>query len=444
MFDWFSRSNTQQSRSVGGRQQYRSSPALRGSESSSGISENSLARKHRPDYLLLIIALLLSAIGLIVVYAISPGLAATRGVNNSYFVIKQVIAIGLGLIAFAIASSMPLTIVKKARDGLIIATFIGAAIVQIAGEEVNGATRWIQVGGLSFQIAEMIKLTLIIWLSMFLTERMRKGEIDDTKKTLKPLLIAMVLIAIIVGKLESDLGSTAVMVAVMGILAFTSGFPMKRILLIGGIIAVGVLILVSTTPYRRARVHTFLNPTSDCQASGYQACQALIAVGSGGMFGLGLGNGVQAYGYLPEAANDSIFAILAEKFGFLGVSIVISLYLLLFSRFKRIIERTKDSFMRLFVIGVMTWISTQAIINIGAMIGLLPLKGITLPFISYGGTSILFMMAALGIVFQISRYTSFEPMRNSAHAPNKENSDDNRPMRRRVGRPHYAASSRRS
>ncbi len=161
------------------------------------------------------------------------------------------------------------------------------------------------------------------------------------------------------------------------------------------------------------------------------------------MFGLGLGNGVQAFGYLPEAANDSIFAILAEKFGFVGISIVMGLYVLLFSRFKRIIERTKDPFSRLFVVGVLAWISTQTIINIGAMIGLLPLKGITLPFISYGGTSILFIMAALGVVFQISRYTSYEPIRTNK-TNSKENNDDNRPMRRRVGRPYYAASSRRN
>lgn len=411
----------------------------------SGLDSSHASRKHRPDYALLVIALLLSAIGLIVVYAISPGLAATRGVDNNYFVIKQVIAIGLGLVAFVVASSLPINVLKKSKNILVVLTFIGAAIVQIAGEEVNGATRWIQVGGLSFQIAEMIKFTLIVWLGMFLVERLKRGEIDDPKKTLRPLLILLMLIGIIVAKLESDLGSTGVMIAIMGIMVFASGLKMKRVLLIVGIVVVGTILLVSTTEYRRARVATFLNPTSDCQGSGYQACQALIAIGSGGMFGLGLGNGVQAYGYLPEAANDSIFAILAEKFGFVGVSIVAALYLALFSRFKRIIERTADPFMRLFTIGVMAWVSTQAIINIGAMIGLLPLKGITLPFISYGGTSILFMMAAVGVVFHISRYTSFEPLRNNSGKNNtKEHNYDNRTMRRRVGRPHNAPFGRSS
>ncbi len=410
--------------------------------SSSGLSTAGLSRKHRPDYGLLIIALLLSVIGLIVVYAISPGLAATKGVSNNYFVIKQIIAICMGLAAFAICNVLPVAALSKMKNILVGFALAGSAAVLAIGEEVNGASRWIQIGGLSFQIAEMIKFALIVWLCAFLVERMQRGEVEDNNKTLKPLLIVLLVIGIIVAKIQSDLGSTGVMVVVVAVLAFSAGLPLKRLGMIAGIVIVGTLLAISTSSYRRARVDTFLNPSSDCQASGYQSCQALIAIGSGGMFGLGLGNGVQAYGYLPEAANDSIFAILAEKFGFVGISIVIGLYILLFSRFKKIIERTRDNFSRLFVTGVFAWISTQAIINIGAMIGLLPLKGITLPFISYGGTSIVFVMAALGVVFHISRYTSFEPIRSSVTKA-KETAYDHRPMRRRVGRPYYAASSRR-
>ena len=155
---------------------------------------------------------------------------------------------------------------------------------------------------------------------------------------------------------------------------------------------------------------TYLHPTSDCQTTGYQACQALITIGSGGMFGLGLGRSVQAYGYLPESANDSIFAIYAEKFGFIGVSVLLGLFMALFSRLKNILERAPNAYTRLIATGILAWLSTQAIINIGAMIGLLPLKGITLPFISYGGTSLVFVTAALGLAFNISRYTSYGPV----------------------------------
>lgn len=422
----------------------RSSNTRVASESSSSARASEvLSRRHRPDYALLILALLLSVIGLVVVYAISPGLAYTRNVSNNYFVIKQSIAIGLGLVAFTVFSLMPTIMLKHIRKGLIVVSLVCVAIIQVYGEEINGASRWIQIGGLSFQVAELIKFTLVVWLAAFLTERLKSGEIQDSNKTLRPLFIVMALIGVVVAYLESDLGSAGVMIAIIGVMAFTAGLPLRRIALIASVIIVGTIIAVSSSAYRRDRVATFLNPSRDCQTSGYQACQALIAVGSGGVLGLGLGKSVQAYGYLPEAANDSIFAVVAEKFGFVGVSAILGIYLALFSRMKRIIDRTAEPFSRLLVIGILAWLSTQAIINIGAMIGLLPLKGITLPFISYGGTSLLFVMAAIGVVFQISRYTSFEPVR-STNVANKESDHDNRTGRRRVGRPYYASASRRA
>jgi cell division protein FtsW len=379
-----------------------------------GASDSSPARKHRPDYTLFAICLGLLGIGLIVVYSISPGLAAANNVDDNYYVTKQLIAIGLGIMAFLTFASLPLKFIKSLTLPLVIAAAISVVLVQVIGDKVNGAARWIQVGGLSFQVAELIKLALIVWLAAFLVERVWHGEVKSDSKTLRPLLIVLGLIGLFVAILESDLGSTGVMVAIIGLMAFTVGLPLKKIAIIAGIIIIGTLLAISTSSYRRDRVATFLNPASDCQTTGYQSCQALIAVGSGGMFGLGLGKSVQAFGYLPEAANDSIFAVLAEKFGFVGVSLVLAIYLWLFSRLRRIIMRTSDLFSRLIVVGVLAWLSTQTIINVGAMIGLLPLKGITLPFISYGGTSLIFAMAAIGVVFQISRFTSFAPIRNTS------------------------------
>jgi cell division protein FtsW len=207
----------------------------------------------------------------------------------------------------------------------------------------------------------------------------------------------------------------------------------------GGLVIIGTALAISTSGYRRDRLMTYLNPERDCISSGYQACQALIAVGSGGMFGRGLAQSGQAYGYLPEAANDSIFAILAEKFGFVGVAVLLSLFIALFTRFKNIMERTSDDFTRLVTTGVLAWLSTQAIINIGAMIGLLPLKGITLPFISYGGTSVVFVAAAVGLVFNISRYTSYGIV-----ATSEGRSHDNPAYRRGDRRAYYAPLSRRT
>lgn len=216
----------------------------------------------------------------------------------------------------------------------------------------------------------------------------------------------------------------------MGAMVFVIGMPLKRIAIIGAVIAIGTALLISTSSYRRDRFATFLDPARDCQTTGYQACQALIAVGSGGVFGLGLGRGVQAYGYLPEAANDSIFAIMAEKFGFVGVTIILGLFAALFTRLKNIIDKAPDTYSRLLVVGVLAWLSTQSMINVGAMIGLLPLKGITLPFISYGGTSLIFITAAVGVVFQISRYTSYSVMTEEEVGPvRNENSSSGRRFR---------------
>jgi cell division protein FtsW len=197
--------------------------------------------------------------------------------------------------------------------------------------------------------------------------------------------------------------------------------------LIGGVVIIGLVLAISATPYRRARLETFLHPDSNCQGSGYQACQSLISVGSGGIVGLGLGNSVQAYGYEPEAANDSIFAIYAEKFGFVGTIILLLIFSFFFTRLKTIAERLPDDFSRLLVIGVLAWFSTQALINIGGMVGLLPLKGITLPFISYGGTSVVFSAAAVGLVFQASQYTSYSVPRDieSSSVGQRRNFRDN-------------------
>jgi cell division protein FtsW len=271
----------------------------------------------------------------------------------------------------------------------------------------------------------------MVWLAGFLAERLRDGKITDSKVTLQPILIALGVIGVVVAGIQSDLGSTGVMVAMMGTMAFIAGLPLKRLMLICGIIAVGLILAVSTTPYRRARLQTYLHPEANCQSSGYQACQALIAVGSGGMIGLGLGSSVQAYGYLPEAANDSIFAIYAEKFGFIGSVILLLLFVAFFARMKIIAERSTDDFTRLLVIGVLSWLSVQALINIGAMIGILPLKGITLPFISYGGTSVVFAAAAVGLVFQASQHTAFSSPRASESSPRSgSNSLRNSSLRR--------------
>ena len=364
-----------------------------------------MPRRHKPDYILLIIALILISFGLVLIYSIGPGLVTGTNLSQNYYINRQMISVALGACAFMATAFLPFKFWIKSEKFLISIAIISALLVRVFGQRVNGAYRWIQVGGFSFQSSELLKFTLLIWLAGFLSLRVKDGTIKDFKKTLLPVGIVLIALLLVVAGVQSDLGSTTVMIFMIVAMVFVAGLPMKKIVLIGLVVAFLVFIAIITSSYRQQRVATFLHPSSNCQTTGYQTCQAMIAVGSGGMIGLGLGQSVQAYGYLPEAANDSIFAIFAEKFGFIGCSIFLLLFAALFTRLKHIIDRCPNNFTRLIVVGILAWLSVQTFINVGAMVGILPLKGITLPFISYGGSSMIFVMAAIGLVFYISRYT---------------------------------------
>jgi cell division protein FtsW len=396
---------------------------------------NSAGRRHKPDYWILVLTALLLTIGLVVVYSISPGLAASQNISQSYFITKQLIAVALGIVTFALAAFIPLSTWRRLANPLIVVALVGCFIVMITPiNAMYPAHRWIRFGGFSFQIAELIKLALLVWLASFMASNYKKGRLANSKAVLQPLLILLLLIGVIMAKLQSDLGSAAVIISMIGLMAYAVGVPLRRIVMIAAVVVALVGLAISTSAYRRERLATFLHPESNCQSTGYQACQALISVGSGGIFGKGLGYSVQAYGHLPEASNDSIFAIMAEEFGFIGTVVILVIYAAFITRLKTVIEHTADQFSRLLVVGVLAWLSTQMIINVGAMIGLLPLKGITLPLISQGGTSLIFLTAALGIVFQISRYTSY-----NATEPEKVESTGYSANGGRIRRPHNPA-----
>ncbi len=386
----------------------------KGRNSSIKVREEALAlgRKHRPDYWIVIICAILLAVGIIIVYAIGPALKITTNLSASYYTTRQILAVVLSAIAFMATATIPIQRWKENTKWILWIAIIATALaVVLPVNPAYPAHRWVRLGSISFESVELLKFGAVLWLTAFFTKAVKNNTITDFNKTLKPLLIIIVVTGIIISGIQSDLGSMAVLVAMMGVMAYVAGLPIKKILAIVGIILVGLVIAIIIFPYRIARIESYLHPSSsnNCRnAADYQACQALIAVGSGGMFGLGLGHSVQAYGYEPEAANDSIFAIYAETFGFVGSIILVSLFWILFNRFKRIAEGLDDIYSKLLVIGILAWLSVQTIINIGAMIGLLPLKGITLPFVSYGGTSIVFSAAAVGLVFQLSRYTTYK------------------------------------
>lgn len=411
-----------------------------------GRGQEYAGRRHKPDYALSIISIALLAIGLIVVYAIGPGLGAIAQVSDTYFMQKQLIAIALAFFVFIVVSQISFSMWKKLIVPLGVITLALLVATFLIGEEVNGAVRWIQIGGLSFQPVELVKFTIILWLAFFLAQQKRDGLIDGVSETMKPIGIVLAIIAFVVAILQSDLGSLGVIVAIAAAMMFVAGMSLRWFMTIIAVVLIGGMLLIVSSPYRQERVATFLNPQADCLDEGYQSCQALIAIGSGGLFGKGIDRSAQAYGYLPEAANDSIFAVLAEMFGFLGVSVVLGLLVGLFSRMVKIIERAPTMEMRLMVTGVLAWLSTQAFINIMAMVGMFPLKGITLPFISYGGTSLIFVTAAVALVFHISRYTAYNVQyidSDSSIRKTRGATHENYTQRGRNRRTHYAHSYRR-
>lgn len=404
------------------------------------VSTITATRRHRPDYWLLIITVVLLSIGLVLVYSIGPALAATRGGGANSFVSRQFIAVLLGAVAFIVTSRVPLKVWRHWQWLLLGLALLGTLVALITPViPAYPAHRWIRLGGFSLQSVEALKFALVIATAGFLAIQAKRGELANNRATLYPMMVVLGGLGLVVAGIQSDLGSMGVIVAMMAAMAYVAGLPLRRIVTIGLIAIAGAVLLISSTPYRRARLATYLEPAAHCQTSGYQACQALIAIGSGGVAGLGLGQGAQAYGYLPEAQNDSIFAIYAEKFGFIGTMMLIGLFVMLFARMRIIVERAPTLFSRLVVVGILAWLSTQTIINIGAMIGLLPLKGITLPLVSYGGTSVLFVGAALGLVFQISHYTNFTSRVTERKGNGHEGDHDGR----RLGRTYNANPSRR-
>jgi cell division protein FtsW len=266
-----------------------------------------------------------------------------------------------------------------------------------------------------------------------LAARVRDGKLNDLHQTLIPVITVLGIAALFVIGLQKDMGTGITIFGAVLTMLFLAGLSMRWIVLGGaGLVVLGGLLIV-ISPHRIERVTTFLSGNNVADASSYHIDMAKLAIGSGGLFGKGLGNGVQAFGYLPEALNDSIFAVLGEIFGFLGLIVIIGLFVALLVRIVQTSERLQDPMMQLFVAGTFGWLGTHVIVNIGAMTGVLPLTGVTLPFLSFGGTSLVFMMATLGIVFQMSRYTTFQI---------KGGSNETTRSRRGFGRSRYASPSR--
>ncbi len=367
-----------------------------------------VGRRHRPDYILMLCMVILLAIGLIVIYSVSPALSAQLAgdTDPNHFMYRQIFFLALGFGVFTVTSLIPLSIWSKLQKYIIWGAVGSFFLLLIPALSLNygGATRWVQLGPITYQPAELLKFGLIFSMALFFSSRIKNGTLN-TRATMYAFMAILGAISLEIVVLQKDLGTMVPIIAMMLTMLYLSGISMKRFALVITTIIVGGALAIGMAGHRRDRVLTFLNPSADTSGSGYHINQALIAVGSGGMFGKGLGRSVQAYGYLPEAANDSIFAIMAEKFGFVGMLVVFSVYGAMLFRIINIVNKAPNNYLKLVSGGVFAWLCVQAFVNIGAMLSIMPLTGVTLPLLSFGGTSLIFTLAALGIVFHISRYT---------------------------------------
>jgi len=349
----------------------------------------------RPDLILVGLTLVLTIFGVVMVGDASVAEAYRDFGDKFYYLKLQAQWTALGILGMLGALNFNFKRLKIFAFPLLLITILClfAVLVPGLGIKALGAKRWLGVGNFRFQPSELAKFSFILWSAAFLSNK---------RKTLSFLWVLGLLGGLII--LQPDLGTTVILVASGLVAYFASGAPIWEIGLMG---LMGLIVgtgLIFSSSYRKERFLTFLNPERDPLGASYHIRQILIALGSGGLFGLGLGQSRQKYEYIPAATTDSIFAIIAEETGFIGASIVLLLFLFLVWRGFKIAKEAPDDFARLLAVGITAWIGLQALLNLAAMTALIPLTGIPLPFISYGGSSLVLSLTATGILANISKY----------------------------------------
>lgn len=365
-------------------------------------------KKQQADYVLLGLIGIILIFGFVVLTSASNAVAFQK-FNDPYYYIKHQALYGLvlGVIAFFITSNIEYTYWKRYAFLFLVITIILLVLVLIpsVGFEYLGARRWINIGGILFQPTEVAKLTFLMYLATWLEKRQK--QVHDFSYGLLAFVFLLGIIGLLI-MLQPDLGTMTVIAMISLVVYFVAGAPIKHLALLGLVVSAAFAFLIKIATYRTQRLLVFLNPELDPQGIGYHINQALLAIGSGGFFGLGLNNSRQKYNFLPEVTGDSIFAIMAEELGFIVAVGCIVLFILVLMRGLNIAQKSPDMFGKLVAAGITTWILFQAFVNIGAMVSILPLTGIPLPFVSYGSSSIVMLLTAVGILINISKHTQQE------------------------------------
>lgn len=354
------------------------------------------------DFSLLFIIIFLLGFGLVMLYSTSSYSAMSQYGDSAHYLKQQFKAIVLGFVLMLIISRIPYRVWQKLSSYIYIIALILCTLVIFAGDESHGQSRWLSVGPINFQPSELAKIAVILFMAAMIYRLPKK--MGDFKTIVKLLILLVPLVGVIA---YNNL-STAIIVAGIGIaMIFVASPKYKQFLVIGGAGVLGVLAFTMLASYRSDRFKIWLHPEQ--YDKGYQTLQGLYAIGSGGLFGKGLGESMQKMGYVPEAQNDMIFSIICEELGLFGAICVILLFLLMIWRFMVIANNAADLYGSLIVVGILVHIALQVVLNIAVVTNTIPNTGITLPFISYGGTSVTVLLMEMGIALSVSRGIRLEP-----------------------------------
>jgi cell division protein FtsW len=362
-----------------------------------------MPRKRPVEYSILYTATLcLLAGGAVMVYSASSAESLLSGPGDPSYYLKRYVMFGLaGLVILHLASRHGLRVIRAITPLLLVTSFVLTAAVMVphVGVTVNGATRWLGAGMFQFQPSELLKVSLVLYAAQLLAARPQSVRTIGTMT--KPLLLVVGAACALLMK-QPDMGTTMVICFAIGALLVAAGTPMRNLALIGGTLLFLATVLAIAEPYRRERLFSFLDPFADAGDTGFQAVQALTAIGSGGFFGVGLGESVQKIFYLPEAHTDMILAIIGEELGLFGILGLISLYGMIGYAGLRVAKLASDRYSKLLAAGITSLILCQATLNFFAVLGLMPLTGVPLPFISYGASNLVVLLGAMGLLLNVA------------------------------------------
>ncbi|MHB1042059.1 MAG: putative lipid II flippase FtsW [Eubacteriales bacterium] len=364
-----------------------------------------LSKKSSPDFMLFITVITLLAIGVVMVFSASEYSTLVRYGDSFHFFKLQLGWSAIGLLAMFIMMRYDYRQLRKHVLPILLLSFVLLLLVLIPGigDVRLGARRWINLGPVSFAPAEMVKLCLIIFTAYGLSQQ--KENMKYFTKGVLPYILTMSLAAGLILK-QPDLGTAVSLAGIVFVMIFAAGANLTHFAGMGALGLTALGFAIAMEPYRLRRLFAFLDPWADPQNTGFHIIQGLYAIGSGGFFGLGLGQSRQKFLYLPENHTDFIFAIIGEELGFIGATLVILLFALFVWRGLKIAVTSPDPFASLLATGITAWVGVQALINMGVVSGSLPVTGIPLPFISFGGTSLIFSLAGVGILLNISKYST--------------------------------------